>query len=134
SRCIAFLGVDKNVTELRGLICRPEREASVVRALLAHFMARRDEWDWFAWDGVRRDGEAYRVLAETEGFEWRGETIDYVLSLPSTWEALRATRSRNIKESLRKCYNSLKRDNHRFGFRVVSDAAELPAALERFFA
>src|SRR5882724_3618401 len=133
SRCITFLGVDKNVTELRGLICQPEREGAAVRALLAHFSARRDEWDWFAWDGILRDGEGYRVLTETEGFEWRGETTDYVLSLPDTWEKLRASRSRNIKESLRKCYNSLKRGNHHFTFRVVSDAAELPAALERFF-
>jgi CelD/BcsL family acetyltransferase involved in cellulose biosynthesis len=54
------------------------------------------------------------------------------LPLGESWEEFRGSRSRNIKESLRKCYNSLKRDGHEFRFRVVSDPAELPAALAGF--
>ncbi len=38
-----------------------------------------------------------------------------------------------MKESLRKCYNSLKRDGHTFDLRVVSGGAELESALDRFF-
>jgi CelD/BcsL family acetyltransferase involved in cellulose biosynthesis len=133
-RSLAFFGADKNVTELRGLICAPQHEAGVTRALLAHLEQRSDEWDWLVWNGVRKDSEAYAVLSEADDFEWRRETLDYVLLLPATWEELRASRSRNIKESLRKCYNSLKRASHRFEFRVVEDPSELPGALNGFFA
>src|SRR5450755_2586048 len=59
SRSLAFFGSDKNVTELRGLICAPEHEAAAVRALLAHLVKRSDEWDWFVWNGVRANSEAY---------------------------------------------------------------------------
>jgi CelD/BcsL family acetyltransferase involved in cellulose biosynthesis len=133
-RSLAFFGGDKNVTELRGLICAPEHEAGATRALLAHFDRRSDEWDWFSWNGVRSNTEAHAVLHAAENFEWRGETTDYVLPLPSTWEEFRAGRSRNIKESLRKCYNSLERASHTFSFRAVSDPLELPLALQHFFA
>jgi CelD/BcsL family acetyltransferase involved in cellulose biosynthesis len=55
------------------------------------------------------------------------------LSLPATWDEFRAGLGRNIKESLRKCYNSLKRDNHAFDFRVLSSPADVAAGVERFF-
>jgi CelD/BcsL family acetyltransferase involved in cellulose biosynthesis len=132
-RSISFFGSDKNVTEVRGLICAPEHEAAAVRALLAHLAQRRNEWDWFVWSGVRANSEAHALLNETNDFEWRQETLDYVLLLPTTWEEFRATRSRNIKESLRKCYNSLKRASHRFDLRVIESPAELSGALNRFF-
>ncbi len=133
SRGVTFFGGDKNVTELRGLVCAPEHEGEAVRALLAHLWARGEDWDWLVWNGVRRGAEGHAVLEAAQNFEWLRETTDYVLPLPSTWEAFRGSRSRNIKESLRKCYNSLKREGHDFELRVSSDARELPAALGRFF-
>ena len=133
SRNLYFFGSDKSITELRGVICERERTGVVVRALLAHLHAIRSEWDWMVWNGVPKDSDAERALSDTPGFTWRSETTDHVLELPSTWEEFRGSRSRNIKESLRKCYNSLKRDGHAFTFRVVGDAAELPSALHRFF-
>ncbi len=132
-RVISFFGSDKNITELRGLVCAPEHEGAATGALLAHLMARSREWDWFVWGGVRANAEAHQVLTETTGFVWRRQTSNHVVGLPDTWEKFRATRSRNIKESLRKCYNSLKREQLSFTFHVVDDAALLPAALERFF-
>ncbi|HEY0465626.1 MAG TPA: GNAT family N-acetyltransferase [Polyangiaceae bacterium] len=132
ARTLAFFGADKSITELRGMICAPELEGPAVRALLAHVNSRGDEWDWFNWDGVRRESGAYQALESAENFHWLRETTDHILPLPRSWEEFRASRPRNIKESLRKCYNSLKRDGHAFRFRVVSDPAELPAALARF--
>ncbi len=133
ARSLTFFGSDKNVTELRGLICAPADEGAVTRAVLSHFMRCAGDWDWFVWHGVRRGSDAYTVLSGTENFSWRRETTDYVLQLPATWDEFRASRSRNIKESLRKCYNSLKRAGHAFEFRVVTERAELQAALHRFF-
>lgn len=132
ARALAFFGADKNITELRGMICAPEHEGLAVRSLLAHVKTCADQWDWFNWNGVRRGAEAYQVLDEEQNYYWLRETTDYVLSLPASWEEFRATRSRNIKESLRKCYNSLKRDGHDFRFRVIAEPAELAAAFKRF--
>jgi CelD/BcsL family acetyltransferase involved in cellulose biosynthesis len=131
-RTVAFLGNDKNITELRGLICAPEHEALVARALHEHLMLSCDDWDWFTWDGVRQGGEAHQLLSALSNFSWHAETTDHVLALRDTWAEFRTTRSRNIKEALRKCYNSLARDQHVFDFRVVSEAAALPAAVESF--
>lgn len=132
ARSLGFWGRDKNITELRGLVCQPEHEAAATRALLEHLHERRDEWDWFMWDGVRKGGEAHQLLSNTTNFGWRRETTSHLLELPNTWDEFRATRARNIKESLRKCYNSLKRDGLVLDFRVVEDGRELPAAVERF--
>lgn len=134
ARTLAFFGADKSITELRGMICEPDMEGAAVRALLAHVKSCADQWDWFTWHGVQRNGDAYRVLDSEPHYQWTRETTDHVLSLAGSWEEFRSSRSRNIKESLRKCYNSLKRDGHEFRFRVVSHPAELQGALSRFMA
>jgi len=132
ARALAFFGADKNITELRGLICQPEFEGAAVRSLLAHVIGCAEQWDWFSWNGIRRGTDAHQALDMNPNYHWTRETTDYVLPLPGSWEEFRSSRSRNIKESLRKCYNSLKRDGHDFRFRVVSDPAKLPSALARF--
>jgi len=132
ARTLAFFGADKNITELRGMICAPEFEGAATRSLLAHVNGCADEWDWFTWNGVRPRTEAYQALDGEPNYHWTRETTDYVLPLANSWDEFRAGRSRNIKESLRKCYNSLKRDGHEFRFRAVSEPSALPAALSRF--
>ncbi len=129
AKTLAFFGADKSITELRGMICAPELEGLAVRSLLAHVTSFGEQWDWFVWNGVRPDSEAYRTLDSQANFHWTSETTDYVLALPSSFQEFRAGRSRNIKESLRKCYNSLKRDGHEFRFRAIAEPALLPAAL-----
>jgi len=133
ARGLSFFGSDKNVTELRGMLCAPEHEDLATRALLEHLWRIREDWDWLIWHGVRRDSEAHARLSRLDEFRWLHETVEHVLPLPATWEEFRGTRSRNIKESLRKCYNSLKRDGHSFEFRVVTEPQELAVALEKFF-
>jgi CelD/BcsL family acetyltransferase involved in cellulose biosynthesis len=85
------------------------------------------------WDGVRAGSAAYVRLGKLKDFTWQRETPNYFLELPDTWEEFRAARPRNVKEALRKCYNSLARDQHVFSFHAVSEASELPEALRRFF-
>jgi CelD/BcsL family acetyltransferase involved in cellulose biosynthesis len=71
--------------------------------------------------------------AASSDFQWSGETTEFRLRLPDSWEEFRAGLPRNVKESLRKCYNSLKRANLSFRFDVISRAQEMGPALERFF-
>src|SRR5260370_254453 len=51
----------------------------------------------------------------------------------ATWAECHTSRPRNLTESLRKCYNSLKRGGVSFVFRVVELPDETAAALDIFF-
>jgi CelD/BcsL family acetyltransferase involved in cellulose biosynthesis len=55
-----------------------------------------------------------------------------VLTLPGDWETFKSSLKRNIKESLRKCYNAPKRDGLTPEFRVHETPADVTGALERW--
>lgn len=133
-RVLNCFGTDPNVTEIRGVICRPEDEVAVVLALRGYIQAHASRWDWIDWGATRAVNwdAATRDLAAERAFSERDVT-DYFLQLPATWDEFRAGLSRNMKEALRKCYNSLKRDGFTPELRVVSDPSECEEALSIFF-
>ncbi len=131
TRELQFFGADPYVTELRGPVCRPDDTAAVVEALSRHIAGQR-ECDWVQWRGLRYAGDAPHPelrLREDEKLD----VVDHFLPVLGDWEAFRAGLPRNIRESLRKCYNSLKREGLAFEFRVVGAPGEVPAAIDRFF-
>ena len=131
ARELQFFGADPYVTEWRGLICAPDREAEALAALIAH-MEREKPADFIQWRGIPA-GVPPDALGS--GFQRQpnmGTTVHY-LELPESWDALRASLPRNIKESLRKCYNSLARDGHAFSLNVAASPEAAPAALDVFF-
>lgn len=126
---VALLGVDPGLTEIRTPLIQPGYEWLTVRAVHAS-LSRVGDWDWIDWNGISAaladamDGEMRP--------EWQKKTQDYVLDLPSSWEKLRAGLKRNVRESLRHCYNSLRRDGHAFEFKVAREPREVRQALKRF--
>jgi CelD/BcsL family acetyltransferase involved in cellulose biosynthesis len=132
ARALQCFGADVNVTEVRGLVCQPRDQGPAIAALASHFSNSADAWDWIDWGGVREDGTGAAQLASA-GAVLERQTPSYYLPLAPTWDQFRAGLSRNIKESLRKCYNSLKRDHHTFTLRVVETPGQTPAALSTFF-
>lgn len=130
-RQLQYFGSDPNVTEIRGLICRPRDQKRVVEALQRQLVTRQSEWDWVQWSGLDRRAEGSKLL-EDESFTTQTPIEEFYLSLPADWEEFRASLSRNVKESIRKGYNSLKREGHSFTFRVVSDRADVSEAVDRF--
>ncbi|MEP7051006.1 MAG: GNAT family N-acetyltransferase [Pseudomonadota bacterium] len=132
-RQLQFFGADPNITEVRGLLALPEWRTEAYRALLHHLAQHAEQWDSMMLSGVPADFEDGE-LAAFATFEWTGHTRNYVLPLPSSWEDLRARLPRNIKESLRKCYNSLKRDNLEFSLEAVQQPSQVNEALAHFFA
>jgi CelD/BcsL family acetyltransferase involved in cellulose biosynthesis len=128
-RSFDALGSDPGITEIRTPLIEPGREAQVVRALQRMLAASRG-WDWVVWRGL--DDALAAALAGAPHLRWQLPLLDYVLDLPSSWEELRAGLKRNIRESLRHCYNSLKRDGHAFSLRVAADAQAIEDALDRF--
>ena len=57
----------------------------------------------------------------------------FVVRLPATWEELHAALPRNIRESLRKCRNSLTRDSLTPAFHVLTDVNAIRSSLPAFF-
>jgi len=131
-RELQFFGSDPYVTEVRGPICRDRDQARVLEALGEEFQARRSEWDWIQWSGVNRAGGGREVLERSGPVAWGEPIEEFHLNMPRSWEKFRSSLSRNAKESIRKCYNSLKRDGHKFTFRVVTDPSQSADALRRF--
>ena len=132
-RMTQFFGSDPGVTESRGPVCRPRDLARAVRAVSTALTARQNEWDEVQWRGLRADGGAHEVLQSVPGIRWGPPTEMFYLELPASWDEFRSTRSRNVKESIRKGYNSLRRDGHTFSLRIVDDPESTPAALSSFF-
>ena len=129
-REIQFFGADTHIMEFRELACRPEHRATALQLIHAHFMQQSHEWDSVLWCGIPA-GECPEAL----GTQHLHRTVrDYYLQLPGCWQELVAGLSRNMKEALRKCYNSLRREGHTFTFRAVALPAQVDAALEHFFA
>jgi CelD/BcsL family acetyltransferase involved in cellulose biosynthesis len=132
-RALQLLGADENVTELRSVICRPQHLPEALAALSDYFLATAGRWDWLQWCGVPAEGPSRELLQRAGKIEWGREVPNYYLPLSGTWDEFKSRLSRNMKEALRKCYNSLKRAGHNFTFQVVSEPAATKVALETFF-
>jgi len=73
-----------------------------------------------------------RVDSFFGALQWQPPVTDVILDLPSSWEEFRSRLKRNIRESLRHCYNSLKRNGHQFELHVIEGPADIRAGLDRF--
>src|SRR6478735_11872258 len=131
-RQLQFFGADPNITEQRGLLALPEWEGEAHRALLDYALNHGGDWDSMLLSGVPVS-LSLGALENSPDFQWQGKTTDYTLALPASWDLFRAGLPRNIKESLRKCYNSLKRDRLDFRLEIAERVDAVEPALERFF-
>ena len=126
---VTMLGADPAITELRAPVIEAGYEALAARAV-QQCLTSIGPWDWIHWTGV---SEAFSAELPVDArVQWLPALPDFVLDLPPTWEEFRRGLKRNIRESLRHCYNSLNRNNHRYELQVVEDPAELPQGLNRF--
>lgn len=129
-RVLQFFGADPNVTEIRGLICDPGYRELAVATLQNYLRSCKHKWDWIEWQGLSLPQAL--ILATPSAAQPMPREIFY-LTLPPTWEELKTSLSRNMKEAIRKCFNSLKRDEHQHEMHVVSKPEEVPAAMQTFF-
>jgi CelD/BcsL family acetyltransferase involved in cellulose biosynthesis len=126
---VGLVGADPALTEIRNPLVEPGYERATVRAVHDR-LARIPGWDWIQWSGVSAALAAALTLEATP--QWYRTIDDYLLDLPAGWPEFRATRGRNVRESLRHCYNSLRRAGHAFEFVVARDRVEVRSALFRF--
>jgi CelD/BcsL family acetyltransferase involved in cellulose biosynthesis len=132
-RMLQFFGADPWMTEARAVACLPGREPAVYARLIDHLQSESSEWDIVRWGGIPTSaaglvsgiGDHVRIAPSPPAF---------VLDLPRSWDALKSRLPRNIKESLRKCYNSLRRDGLAVEFRALEGGGdEALAALGMFY-
>jgi CelD/BcsL family acetyltransferase involved in cellulose biosynthesis len=102
--------------------------------LIDHLRRTAHEWDFMQLSGVPAD---VRSALSLDGLSDLGgapvrDVPNYYLELAPTWEEFKKGLSRNIKESLRKCYNAPKRDGVILEFDVVRDASEVRSAISAF--
>lgn len=105
----------------------------IIQELFKDLQFYHHEWDWIIWSGVSAHSPSYTEFSNLSEVKWIKETPDYMLDLPASWNEFREGLKHNIKESLRKCYNSLKRDNLNYTLRVAHERGEIVEALEHFF-
>jgi CelD/BcsL family acetyltransferase involved in cellulose biosynthesis len=126
---ISVLGPDPFITEIRAPMIERGFEHLTARAV-HDGLTKIHDWDWIHWSGV--SGEFAEALNAGGAMRWESPLSYFVLDLPPSWEELRSRLKRNIRESLRHCYNSLKRDGHRFEFQVIEDPAGVREGLDRY--
>ena len=126
---LSMLGADPAITEIPTPLVAAGYGALAVRA--AHdLFSGTVEWDWIHWSGLCE--ELREALTGEPRLSFREPLSDFILDLPPTWEEFRSLLKRNIRESLRHCYNSLRRAGHRFELQVITDPADIGPALNRF--
>jgi CelD/BcsL family acetyltransferase involved in cellulose biosynthesis len=125
-----LLGADEALTEIRTPLIAPGFHATVAR-IVERQLAMIGPWDWIQWIGATP--ALARGLAGSTDIRWQEPLLDYVLDLAGDWESFRKGLKRNIRESLRHCYTSLKRDGIEFSLRTLSRREELDAGLDEFF-
>ncbi|HEY1874063.1 MAG TPA: GNAT family N-acetyltransferase [Steroidobacteraceae bacterium] len=126
---LGLVGADQSLTELRNPLIEPGYERAAVRAVHERLATMRG-WDWIQWSGV--SAALAEALALEAAPQWYQTLDDYVLDLPSDWPQLRATLGHNMRKTLRRSYEGLRRDGHNFEFVVARDPVEVRWALYRF--
>lgn len=126
---IDLLGGDPSTTELRTPLIQPGYESAAAAATRRLLAGRRD-WDWIYWTSLA--GAFGEALAAEARIDIEPEPPGYVLDLLPTWEAFRGQLKENVRNALRHCYNSLKREGHSFSVEVAVEPAAVRAALDRF--
>jgi CelD/BcsL family acetyltransferase involved in cellulose biosynthesis len=133
-RQVHLLGADPNITELRSVLAPPSELPRVLKLLIDHLRQAAHEWDFMQLSGVPADVRSALAL---DGLSDLGGALvrdvpNYYLPLAPSWEEFKKGLSRNIKESLRKCYNAPKRDGVILEFDVVREPSEVRSAISDF--
>lgn len=131
-RVLGFVGADPYITEQPTPLVDPACAEDVAHACVRDLEEHRD-WDWMHWRGLVKGSPFAETIERRMSLMWQASQPGSYLRLAPTWDAFRSGLKRNIKESLRHCYNSLKRDNVSFRFQVARTREEIPRALDGFY-
>jgi CelD/BcsL family acetyltransferase involved in cellulose biosynthesis len=126
---IDILGADPAISEIRTPLVQSGYEHLTVRAV-RDALDKLPHWDWVHWAHVEEPFA--EALSASATLHWQPAIAHFVLDLPDTWEQFRSRLKRNIRESLRHCYNSLRRDRVAFEIEVIEKPVQVRRTLQRF--
>lgn len=125
-----LLGADPAITEIRAPMVVAGYESLTARAVNGA-MEQIPEWDWVHWAHLGPE-LAHALSASGETLDWQPPLSDLLLDLAPSWEEFRSRLKRNIRESLRHGYNSLKREGLSFELEVLEQPEDVRRGLDRF--
>jgi CelD/BcsL family acetyltransferase involved in cellulose biosynthesis len=131
-RYIQPLGRDSNLTELRTGIVRAGFESEAYTTLVEYFQSVDLDWEVISLPaGPSQVSELY----DANSVEHPAIPINegFFIPLAPDWDSFRSGLKRNIKESIRKCYNSFKRDGIELEFCCLSDSKAIHEMLPEFY-
>ena len=126
---LGLVGADPALTEIRNPLVEPGYERATVRAVHERLAELRG-WDWIQWSGV--SAALAQALSLEATPQWYQTLDDRVLDLPADWAQFSAALRRDVRESVERCYDSLRQAGHNFEFVVARDRVEVRWALHRF--
>lgn len=128
-------GQHANLTELTQVLILPGREREVLRAMMHHLCREAPVWDWLelvmppeqGWFEPQWLPESGQGPGQVILHKWTRACV--ILPLPQSWDELRSGLKRNLKESLRRGTNSLKREGHRWAVITPTNPEDLAESL-----
>ncbi|MFZ6655412.1 GNAT family N-acetyltransferase [Undibacterium sp. TJN19] len=132
-RYVRPFGADPNLTEIRIPLALPGHTKTILQ--LWEDLAKQETFGLTEFQVIHTKAQVDHFLANNAAvFPLEERAIpNYILHLDSDWPNFKAGLKRNIKESLRHCYNSLTRDGLQARLQVLQGVAARER-LEDFFA
>lgn len=132
-RYVRPFGADPNLTELRLPLALPEFQHSMLQCWSE--LAQHETLGISEFLVIQEHHLAEQFFARQNHLHVLEQRSipNFILPLASDWETMRSGLKRNIKESLRRCYNSLKRDGLSATLHFTQGPA-IKAQLPQFYA
>lgn len=121
------IGSDHNLTEIRPFLCVKGYSKQILRMLEIFLHEKQGQWHILRTPDVPLESIVIKDKRQRTLLE------EYVLDIRAPWETFKATRSRNMKEALRKCYNAPRRHGINPDFEAVDGPHEIMTHLPDFF-
>lgn len=126
------LGADNILTELRTGLVREGQAHAAYSAFISYLQTRYHHWEVISLPaGPAEVAELYGKVSVPH--PTRPLVESFCVPLEPDLASFRSKMKRNIKESIRKCYNSAKRDNVELVFRCLRDPEAIRASLPEFY-
>jgi len=133
-RYVRPFGADPNLTEIRVPLALPAYDETILQQW--EDLSRQETFGLTEFQVIHTRQHAAHFLANNAAvhpLEAR-DVPNFILHLDGNWPDFKSRLKRNIKESLRRCYNSLARDNLQLRLQVWQGAEAIKPRLHEFYA
>lgn len=132
-RYLRLLGADANLTEWRSVICEPQDRIAMQAIWLRHAINFSAGLGFVQVRGFSVDEIAAANLGTSRYAKILSPSENFVLALDDHWDTFKHKLKRNIKESLRHCYNSLAHAELHPALHVIDDSETMRSKMPMFY-